>query len=532
MTSITTYHADNFVERLKRAILSQWSQFGLRDQTAETPRQVNVPGQPGEAHADLASSPREQRSPAQSPDYEEARFECMDSDQQQTGNGAPRLGVLVAFSGGPDSTALLTALHLLTEELHLQLHAAHVNHNLRAAESDDDEQYCRELCSSLSIPLHVHSLVGTAADEASLREARYNYLLRLCDDNAIPICATGHTLNDQVETVLFRLFRGSALRGLCGIQSLRLRSERGTFIARPMLEFYRQDCLNFLASRNIEPRFDSSNLHSSYARNYIRNCVIPVIETRFPGAVTRIERARVSLVDDERELESTAEQIVQELDQCRWQVSYLEQLSLSMLRRVLLSALERHRIEPSFFRINQLINVVVQQTTASLNDQWDATIHEGRLLWLDKQRVGSIRPLDEMPSYVVRIPGLSILHRLNLCVRVQKLEEPPTTFPTVDEWEMVADLSRISGTVCLRARQPGDRIQPLGMPVSVRLKKFIHTRKSAKLLRFAGHTLLLADDIDVVWVPGCGLSERMAARGSDSWRVSISSIAPDTGGFC
>ncbi len=445
-----------------------------------------------------------------------------------------RLIVVAAFSGGPDSTALLLALHALAGIAPggINIQASHVNHCLREEESDNDEHFCRQLCQLLEIPLHVTRVSTQSKDEASLRDSRYGYLTGLCAQLSSQLCLTGHTLDDQIETMLFRLFRGTALRGLCGIRPLRL-ADSGVYIGRPLLATTRADCLAFLHRAKVTPRYDSSNNDSAYSRNYIRNTIIPAIEYRFPSAVARMERARLTLLEDEKELAASEAIIFTALDQCNWHLLRLRQLSTSMQRRAIARALERHEIEPSFYRIQQLIGLIDHNSTITLNERWDALVVEGCLVWRDKYQHQSPRSLDEMPSYEVRIPGLTIMHRLNLCVRVEKLSDSNVqVFPKAHELEILADLSKISGSFRVRARVPGDRINPLGMTSSVRLKKFIHTRKPAKLLRFAGHTLLLADDVDVVWIPGCGISHRIAVSSHDIWRVSISSIAPDAGSFC
>lgn len=435
--------------------------------------------------------------------------------------------IVTGFSGGPDSTSLLLALWSADRAVH----AVHVNHAIRGAESELDEYFCRDLCRELGIGLTVKTLAGVAFDEATLRAERYRCFEEVCAELNSSFCATGHTLDDQIETLLFRLFRGSGLRGLCGMNAKRP-TATSLQIIRPMLELRRADVEAFLDRVGITARVDRSNENEAYSRNYIRRVIIPSIEKRFPGAVQRMEKTRLILSEDEKELEKLQAAVVRELDQSGWRTTTLLNLSPALLNRALLVALERHHIEPSLFRVQQVIQVVETNRSATLNEHWDANVIDGLLTWKHRSKAPEQRSLSEVPVCSLRIPGTTILASLNLCAHIRKISTAELDFDTLDGHEIFADLSKINGEMRIRARSPGDRIHPLGMKSSVRLKKFIHTHKSERLLRFAGHTLVVADDTDVVWVPGCGISERIAVRAHDIWRISISSIAPDVGSFC
>lgn len=447
----------------------------------------------------------------------------------------PGTGVLVALSGGPDSCSLLLALHALQSTLRIRLSACHVNHSLRGEESDQDEQFCVNLCQNLAVPLLVKKLAAPASDEATLRELRYAGLSTACAETASQICVTGHNMDDQVETVLFRLFRGTMLNGLTGIAPLR-KTESDAHLARPMLSIRRSDCLDFL-DRNLVPyRQDSSNNNTTYARNYIRRIILPAIEDRFPGATERIERTRKVLAQDEAELATQALEALKVLEETNWDLKVINSLPASLKLRALTGALQERGVEPSFRRIEQINDLIdgITRTTITLNSTWSLTVQRGRLEWIDSLDKGrDNRPLEQIPEYVVNVPGLTIMPRFNLCLRVQQIMDADSPeFPPANALEILADLSRANGAVKLRARHPGDKIVPLGMSCEVRLKQYLHTRKTEGLLRFWGHTVVLADDIGVMWVPGCGISERIAVRARDMWRVTISSLAPDASSFC
>ena len=203
----------------------------------------------------------------------------------------------MAVSGGPDSICLLHTLVELAPSLEITLSVAHLNHQLRGAESDEDEKFVRELAATLGLPFHraAANLPAHENLEQAGRNARRAFFALLPADRI----ALGHTRDDQAETVLFRLLRGSGLRGLAGIHPVsepaRCRAAKrpctthhrhGTATARsghppsplhpsPLIDTTRAEVLAFLRTRNIPHREDSSNLDPRFARNRIRTSLLP-----------------------------------------------------------------------------------------------------------------------------------------------------------------------------------------------------------------------------------------------------------------
>src|SRR6058998_2550256 len=198
--------------------------------------------------------------------------------------------VLVAVSGGPDSVCLVLVLHELRQRgvlPGLDLHVAHVNYSLRGEESEKDEAYVRDLGNQLSLPVHVERahLVPRSgrALQSQARDARYAFFTRVRREYGLTAVATGHTADDQAETILMWLLRGSGTSGLAGIPV-----QRGDGIIRPLLGVTRAQVLDYLASRGIVYRTDASNATRVYRRNQIRHEIMPLLRTFNP----RIERAQ------------------------------------------------------------------------------------------------------------------------------------------------------------------------------------------------------------------------------------------------
>lgn len=211
--------------------------------------------------------------------------------------------ILVAVSGGPDSVALLRSLHALSSRWRLSLTVIHCDYGLRGAESDGDAGFVRELCERLALPFILRRMESRRAPgmssslQARAREARYRLFCDLAQDLKFDRVALGHTADDQAETLLLRLLRGSGLRGMTGMSPV-----RDGFFVRPLLQLTRREILDYLDERGQAFRTDSSNAKDLYLRNRVRREVVPVLNTLAPGAVRRLARQADLVRDDEAAL--------------------------------------------------------------------------------------------------------------------------------------------------------------------------------------------------------------------------------------
>ena len=206
--------------------------------------------------------------------------------------------VICAVSGGADSVALLFALYLLKDRLQIRLEAAHFNHHLRGAESDRDEVFVKALCDRYDIPLHLGSAQvkpGKKGLEAAARDARYGFLKSL--DGKI---ATAHTADDNAETVLMHMIRGTGLKGLGGITPV-----HGNVI-RPMLSCTRQEVEDFLGEWCLPHMEDSSNESDAFLRNRIRHSIMPLLKEENPKLAENLTQMALRLREDENLLSCQA----------------------------------------------------------------------------------------------------------------------------------------------------------------------------------------------------------------------------------
>ncbi len=497
--------------------------------------------------------------------------------------------ILVSLSGGADSTALLLALAQLASTSNWEIFACHVNHNLRGEESNEDEEFCRTLCSDLNIELEVQqdqasidcksNETGTFEalnlSEESLRERRYCFLVEAAQKRQAKYILTAHTLDDQTETVLFRLIRGSALKGLSGISLVSDLAENIRLI-RPLLSFTKDDCCHFLCESSTSFRCDSSNLNQKFARNYLRHTVIPLIEARFNNFSLHVEQLREIIEKEDVWLTQLTRQQITQLEELTglfnvWPMAPFNSHPLALRRRMVAEALRQRKIEPSFKRIAEIIEKAEVyakqilnegQSTITLSSAWQIQFTSSAFLWANNQEPErgqiningqKLRNLIDMPfnPITVRIPGNNMVLS---CSRVLKIEdlscqspaEEFFSFPRADACEALVDLSSVIFPLVLRLRAAGDMIQPLGMKEKVRLKKYLHTHKHlsgearqpfaqqlSKARLFGknaptGAVVVLTDQEEVIWVPGIGLSEKVKVATSPTHRLKWLALAPDS----
>ncbi len=196
--------------------------------------------------------------------------------------------VLVGLSGGSDSVCLLHFLQYLAKEKHFALAAVHINHGLRGKAADADEQFCKKLCKQLNIPLFVKHVDARAvaqkydlSPEHGARKARYQAYAQVAKKWGATKLALGHHLDDQAETFLLNLLRGTQLKGLGGIPRRRPLNAK-VEIVRPLLCVTRAQVEEYLTQNNLSHVTDQTNFEDVYRRNWVRNTLLPLLETKQP----------------------------------------------------------------------------------------------------------------------------------------------------------------------------------------------------------------------------------------------------------
>lgn len=276
--------------------------------------------------------------------------------------------VLVAFSGGADSSALLHLLYALRPILKIEMAAAHCNFQLRARASLADERFCQKTCDALGIALFTERFAtkdiakkNKTSIEETARRLRYDFFQRLANAHRFSKVATAHHAGDNAETVLFNFFRGASLLGLSGIP------ERREQIIRPLLPFERADILAYLADKGIAYRTDQTNFETRFDRNFIRHKVIPLIEERFEH---KLAPSLLRFSQHVEELSQFVEAHIQKLMRKKglsfkdnaFEARALKALTAFEQKEILKRALQRCGVAPSAQLLGSLTKLLERQS--------------------------------------------------------------------------------------------------------------------------------------------------------------------------
>ena len=394
--------------------------------------------------------------------------------------------VVCAVSGGADSVALLFALYLLKEKLQIRLSAAHFNHHLRGAESDQDQAFVEEFCSRYDIPLYKGGAAvetGPRGLEAAARDARYGYLKTLPGR-----IATAHTADDNAETVLMHLIRGTGLKGLGGI------APKSGKLIRPMLTVTRQDVMAFLQEWNLPHVEDQSNHTDQFLRNRLRHHVMPLLNRENPRLAENVSAMAMQLRQEEHYLSRQVE--------LTDRVSVLREMDPALRNRALESFLRQQGVkEPQREQI-QLLKCLVFSNNPSARGAFPGRVTIGR----EYDRLLRL-PQEEAPDTAQLTLGSQKLPQWKLEIHVsqaQSLEQGKTVFTVQPE-----------GKIVVRSRLPGDRIRLPGGSKTLK-KLFIDEKIPAWERPFLP---VLADEKGVLAVVGIGVNLDRVAKELPAVRI-------------
>ncbi len=400
--------------------------------------------------------------------------------------------LLVGFSGGSDSLCLLNVLY----NLGLNPIAAHLNHNWRPEEAKNEQEKCRKFCKEKGVEFHTKTLPPDLPQtEEEARNQRYKFFNEIAEETGAAAILTGHTKTDNVETILYRIIKGTGITGLRGIP------EKRDNIYRPLLNLTREECIEYCQENGLTYSIDSSNYNQKYARNRIRLSLLPELRTYNP----EVDGALLRLSEITKDAESIINECIKQTNILNNYIRTQDYLNLSdpLQKRILADYLAQNNIEHTFENINDLFCFIQENK----NSKSGKTFSIGRELWVFVSSK-EIKIINKKPPE--RIPQLQIT------------EWPgglPEKFPEETSYTVYADLSRVKQPVYLRARQPGDIIQPFGMQEKTKLKKYLINRGVPEYKR--DHLPLLVNDEEVLWVVGIGMSELLRVDKTPTHIITI-----------
>lgn len=398
--------------------------------------------------------------------------------------------ITVALSGGADSMALLNLLLEVRNELGLCVYAAHLNHMIRGAEADRDEAFVRQECQRLGVKLFCERAdVPSVAEregkslELAAREVRYEFLERV----SMGLIATAHNADDNLETLLLNLTRGTGIEGLCGIPF-----KRGRLI-RPLLSVSRAEIEEYCGKKGIGYVTDSTNLSDDYTRNKLRHRVIPALKEINPAVVETALRATENLKEISDDISKGAEEYIKKNTiEGGLSLEGFKELSVSVGKRIIKSfiegktglALERVHIEAAYAKAlkggrTELMKgyyFAVVKNVGRIENSLDVTAYEVKISVIDAEELKKGNKINNL-----------LLNNL-------------------------LDCDKIMGQYCLRTRLPGDAVRLRGSGCTKTLNKLFNER--AVPVHRRDKLPLLADDGGVIWVYGFGPANRCVADGN------------------
>ncbi|AOR22348.1 tRNA lysidine(34) synthetase TilS [Clostridium taeniosporum] len=428
--------------------------------------------------------------------------------------------ILVAFSGGPDSLCLLNILQELKNELNIEIGAAHLNHLLRGEDAFKDEEFVINICKEKNIPCYVkrvdinkYSKENKLSSELAGRNVRYDFFDEILKKEGFNKIATAHNANDQAETIIFRLMRGTGLEGLSGIKV-----SRDNKIIRPILCLSRREVEKYIEEKDLNPRIDKTNFEKIYNRNKIRLDIIPYIQDNFNKDIVKtLNRMSLLIQKDNAFIERFSIKVYNEY--CKKdndsKIFILDKKLFkedeAIVTRVIRNALTDYSQSHYDFEMKHIYDILElsKKETGKIIDlpknisveniygdikissrSKENIIYDKREIAINKKEIGKEKINFSNYEFIMSILNNQSNKSLNL-----------------KESNLVKyfDLDKIRENVLFRTRKNGDKIIPLGMRGQKKLKDIFINMKIPKESRDL--IPLICFDDEIAWIVGLKISD-------------------------
>lgn len=425
-------------------------------------------------------------------------------------------GIVIGLSGGPDSVCLLHLLCSVREELDLKLAAAHINHMIRGKEADDDEQYSKELCNTLGVrffslrkDVEGYGKEEGLSSETAGRKVRYDFFNEVLENLQYSKIATAHNANDQAETILLRIMRGTGLDGLGGIPV-----KRENKYIRPILFMKREEVEVYCEENNLQPRIDCTNLEKLYSRNKVRLDILPYMKENFnKDIIEAINRMALLLQDDNKFIVEEVNKIYQEY--C------IEKKDKVIIQKEV------------FNKSSAIIGRIIRKSIKKINgNQYDVELKHIKEVE-EIQKMSTNKTVD-LPCGIFAENVYGDIHiKLKQCMKNKEYNEIvydknlidgktvdfngyEFNFKVLNNIEKIQfnknncikyfNYDKINGNIIIRQRKNGDKINPLGMKGTKKLKDIFIDMKIPKEDRETIPIIQFGSDIG--WVVSLKLSDK------------------------
>lgn len=387
--------------------------------------------------------------------------------------------VLIGVSGGADSIALLEFFVSVKEKYDLDICVAHIEHGIRGEDSVNDAEFVENYCKKLGVNFYLKTIdAPNLAKKAKMGVEEYSRMARYDFFNTIECdkIATAHNLTDNIETLLFRLARGTGLKGACSIPAVRGK------IIRPFIEVSSGEIRKWCNDNNIPYRVDCTNSDSAYSRNLIRLEILPLFEKLNANYQDNIEDFISDVNEDYAFIDNYVKSIYPKIvKNNEIDLPKLNELDLSIKKRILIMFFDENGYSLNRIHLQSVIDITLKSGKTQIKENVFAISAKGKI------RLAKFNDLNKKDEFVTKILNIDEFKDKNI--------------------DFYCDCDKIVGNIIIRAKQAGDRIKPAGRNVSKTLKKLLN--ESAYPIEKRDKKIVVCDDLGIVGVIGLCADERV-----------------------
>lgn len=417
---------------------------------------------------------------------------------------------LVAFSGGFDSMCLLNALKNCTKD---KIVAVHLNHNWRGEESDGEEQNCKDFCQKIGVEFYSEKLPdGVPQTETEARNARYDFFEKCAKKFGSKIIFTAHNKNDNAETLIYRLAKGTGVSGLCAIAP-----NRGLYY-RPLLETDRKDIEKYCKENNLTPNNDSSNSDKIHKRNLIRSDILPLLSQINPN----ITDSLTSLIRSAKEEEQIVVEYIKLIEEKifkdgKYRTKEFLKLSEPLQIRIIYNLVTP--LVPQDYdrqRIQTLLDFVKENYESKSGKICSVTT--GYNLYVCEKYFELVKE-KEAQKISIKINKTGEYKDGRITVDIRECHSVSDKTDKFSGGTVFVDFSSLDFDFELRNRKDGDIIQPCGMNGHQKLKKYLNSRKIPNHKK--DELLFLTQGNEILWAVGLGLSDKIKVTSKPTHKIEV-----------
>lgn len=387
--------------------------------------------------------------------------------------------VLIGVSGGADSIALLEFFVSVKEKYDLDICVAHIEHGIRGEDSVSDAEFVENYCKKLGVKFYLKTIdAPNLAKKAKMGVEEYSRMARYDFFNTIECdkIATAHNLTDNIETLLFRLARGTGLKGACSIPAVRGK------IIRPFIEVSSSEIRKWCNDNNIPYRVDCTNSDSAYSRNLIRLEILPLFEKLNANYQDNIDDFISDVNEDYAFIDDYVKSIYPKIvKDNEIDLPKLNELDLPIKKRILIMFFYENGYSLNRIHLQSVIDITLKSGKSQIKENLFAISAKGKI------RLAKFNDLNKKDKFVTKILNIDEFKDKNI--------------------DFYCDCDKIVGNITIRARQAGDRIKPAGRNVSKTLKKLFN--ESAYPIEKRDEKIVVCDDFGIVGVIGLCADERV-----------------------